>query len=90
MKAIKFKKKSSAGDTEHIFITPIYDEGRNPGYMVEILTLTKYPGLYKYDSFLRLFRGYTVIVQVTYWNESTLREILGAIDIIKKEQKKQG
>ena len=84
MKVIKFKKKSSIGDTEHIFVKPIYDEGENVGYLIEILTLTKHPEMYKYDGFLRLFRGYAVIVQTTFWSESTLREILGAIDIIKK------
>ena len=90
MKAIKFKKKSSEGDTEHIFVSPICEIGGNIGYLVEILTLTKHPGKYKYDGFLRLFKGYAVIVQTTFWSESTLREILGAIDIIKKEQREQG
>ena len=83
-KAIKFKKKTSAGDTEHIYVTPIYDEGKNTGYVFEILTLTKHPEKYKHDYILRLFRGYAVIVQITFWSESTLREILGAIDEIKK------
>ena len=46
-KAIKFKKKSSVGDTEHIFVTPMYDEGGNVGYVFEILTLTKHPEKYK-------------------------------------------
>ena len=27
MKSIKFKKKSSVGDTEHIYVTPGYDKG---------------------------------------------------------------
>ena len=83
-KSIKFKKKSSVGDTEHIFVTPIYDEGENTGYVFEILTLTKHPEKYKHDYILRLFRGYAVIVQITFWSESTLREILEAIDKIKK------
>ena len=43
MGTIKFKKKTTAGDTEHIFVTPFYDIGGNIGYRVEILTLTKYP-----------------------------------------------
>ena len=85
-KSIKFKKKSSAGDTEHIFVTPIYDEGGNVGYAVDILTLTKYPEKYKHDYVLRLFRGYAVIVQITFWSESTLRGILWAIDKIKKHE----
>ena len=38
MRAIKFKKKTSAGDTEHIFVTPIFDVSRNTGYAVEILS----------------------------------------------------
>ena len=78
------KKKSSAGDTEHIYVTPGYDKGGDMGYVVEILTLTKHPEKYKHDYVLRLFRGYAVIVQITFWSESTLREILGAIDEIKK------
>ena len=81
------KKKSSVGDTEHIFVTPMYDEGGNVGYVFEILTLTKHPEKYKHDYVLRLFRGYAVIVQITFWSESTLREILGAIDEIKKHEK---
>ena len=85
-KAIKFKKKSSVGDTEHIFVTPMCDEGGNVGYVFEILTLTKHPEKYKQDYILRLFRGYAVIVQITFWSESTLREILGAIDEIKKHE----
>ena len=84
MKAIKFKKKTSVGDTEHIFVNPGYDVGGNIGYRVEILTLTKHPETYKYDCLLRIFRGYAVIAQAAFWSESTLREILGAIDIIKK------
>ena len=85
-KAIKFKKKSSVGDTEHIYVTPIYDEGKNTGYVIEILTLTKHPEKYKHDYVLRLSRGYAVIVQITFWSESTLREIIGAIDEIKKHE----
>lgn len=84
MNAIKFKKKTTIGDTEHIFVTPFYDIGGNIGYRVEILTLTKHPETYKYDCLLRTFRGYSVIAQATDWRESTLLEILGAIDIIKK------
>ena len=81
MKTVKFKKKSSVGDTEHIFVTK-----KNEGYMVEILTLTKHPEMYRYDYILRIFKGHAVIVQVTGWRESTLREILGAIDIIKNQK----
>lgn len=84
MKTIKFKKKSSIGDTEHIFVNPIYNEGENVGYLIEILTLTKHTEMYKQDCVLRLFRGYAVMAQATFWNESTLREILGAIELIKK------
>lgn len=84
MGAIKFKKKTSAGDTEHIFVIPIYDESGNMGYAVEILILTKHPEMYKYDSVIRLFQGCAVTFQATFWNESTLREILGAINKIKK------
>lgn len=87
MKTIKFKKKSSVGDTEHIFVTPIYDEGGNMGYAVEILTLTKHPEMYKHDYILRLFRGYAAIAQSNICSESTLREILAAIDEIKKSRK---
>ena len=47
MESIKIKKKSSVGDTEHIFVTPMYDEGGNVGYVFEILTLTKHPEKYK-------------------------------------------
>ena len=83
-KVIKFKKKSSVGDTEHIFVTPMCNEGGNTGYEVDILILTKHPEKYKHYYVLRLFRGYAVIVQITFWSESTLREILGAIDEIKK------
>ena len=87
MKSIKFKKKSSVGDTEHIYVTPGYDKGGDMGYVVEILTLTKHPEMYKHDFVVRLFKGYAVIVQVTgCWSESTLREILGAIDKIKKHE----
>ena len=78
MKTVKFKKKSSVGDTEHIFVTQ-----KQEGYVVEILTLTKHPEMYKHDYILRIFKGHAVIVQVTGWRESTLREILEAIDIIK-------
>lgn len=86
MKTIKFKKKSSIGDTEHIFVTQNSDINGNTGYMVEILTLTKQPELYKHDYILRIFKGYAVILQSTFWSESTLREILGAIiDIIKNQ-----
>lgn len=84
MKSIKFKNKSSAGDTEHIYVTPIYDEGGNMGYVVEILILTKHPEMYKHDFVVRLFKGYAVTFQVTGWSESTLRGILGVIDTIKK------
>ena len=84
MQAIKFKKKTSVGDTEHIFVNPIYDEGENVGYLIKILTLTKHPEMYMQNCVLRLFRGYAVIAQAAFWSESTLREILGAIDIIKK------
>lgn len=84
MKTIKFKKKSSVGDTAHIFVTQNRDISGTTGYIVEILTLTKHPELYKHDHILRLFKGHAVILQSTFWNESTLREILGAIDIIKK------
>lgn len=85
MGTIKFKKKSSTGDTEHIFVTQNPDISGNTGYMVEILTLTKHPELYKHDYILRIFKGYAVILQSTFWSESTLREILGAIDIIKNQ-----
>ena len=81
MKTIKFKKKSSVGDTEHIFVTQ-----KHEGYLVEILTLTKHPEMYKYDYILRIFKGHAVTVQVTGWRESTLREILEAIDIIKNQK----
>ena len=84
MGIIKFKKKSSTGDTEHIFVTPNSDINGNTGYMVEILTLTKHPERYKHDYILRIFKGYAVILQYTFWSESTLKEILGAIDIIKR------
>ena len=84
--AIKFKKKSSAGDTEHIYVNPTYDEGGNVGYLIEILILTKHPEMYKHDFVIRLFKGYAVILQSTNWSESTLREILGAIDEIKKHE----
>ena len=84
MGTIKFKKKTTAGDTEHIFVTPFYGIGGNTGYRVEILTLTKHPETYKYDCMLRTFRGYSAIAQATDWRESTLLEILAAIDIIKK------
>ena len=84
MKSIKFKKKSSAGDTEHIYVTPTHDISGNTGYAVEILILTKHPEIYKHDYTIRLFRGRAVIYQITFWSESTLREILGAIDKIKK------
>ena len=87
MKSIKFKKKSSVGDTEHIYVTPGYDKGGDMGYVVEILTLTKHPEMYKHDFVVRLFKGYAVIVQGTgCWSESTWREILGAIDKIKKHE----
>ena len=82
MKTIKFKKKSSEGDIEHIFVTQIIDKNGNIGYTIDILTLTKHPEMYKYDYFLRLFKGYVVIHQVTFWRESTLREIIGAINIM--------
>ena len=85
MGTIKFKKKSSTGDTEHIFVTTNPDINGNIGYMVEILTLTKHPERYKHDYILRIFKGYAVILQLTFWSESTLREILGAIDIIKNQ-----
>lgn len=85
MKTVKFKKKSSVGDTEHIYVTPTHDISGNTGYGVEILTLTKHPELYKHDYILRIFKGHAVIVQVTGWRESTLREILEAIDIIKNQ-----
>ena len=81
MKTVKFKKKSSVGDTEHIFVTK-----KNEGYMVEILTLTKHPEMYRYDYILRIFKGHAVTVQITGWRESTLREILEAIDIIKNQK----
>lgn len=41
MGAIKFKKKTSAGDTEHIFVIPIYDESGNVGYAVEAINKIK-------------------------------------------------
>ena len=85
MKTVKFKKKSSVGDTEHIFVTQRPDKSGNTGYMVEILTLTKHPEMYKYDYILRIFKGHAVIVQITGWRESTLREILEAIDVIKNQ-----
>ena len=85
MKAIKFKKKSSTGDTEHIFVTPNPDISGNTGYRIDVLTLTKQPELYKHDYILRIFKGHAVILQSTIWSESTLREILGAIDIIKNQ-----
>ena len=84
MNALKFKKKTTVGDTEHIFVTPFYDIGGNIGYKVDIITLTKYPEIYKYDYVLRSFMGYSTIIQTTFWRESVLREILGAIDILKK------
>ena len=84
MNAIKFKKKTTIGDTEHIFVTPFYDIGGNIGYKVDIITLTKYPEIYKYDYVLRSFMRYSTIIQTTFWRESVLREILGAIDILKK------
>lgn len=84
MNTMKFKKKTTIGDTEHIFVTPFYDREGNIGYRVDIITLTKSPELYKYDYLLRSFMGYSVIVHETDWRESTLREILGAIDIMKK------
>ena len=84
MKSIKIKKKSSVGDTEHIYVTPGYDKGGDMGYVVEILTLTKHPEMYKYDYILRLFKGYAVTVQITRWGESTLRGIVEAINTIKK------
>lgn len=84
MESIKFKKKTTIGDTEHIFVTPFYDIGGNIGYKVDIITLTKYPEIYKYDYLLRSFMGYSTIIQTTLWRESVLREILGAIDILKK------
>ena len=52
--------------------------------MREAEDMKKHPEKYKHDYILRLFRGYAVIVQITFWSESTLREILGAIDKIKK------
>lgn len=85
METIKFKKKSSTGDTEHIFVTPNPDINGNTGYRIDILTLTKQPELYKHDYILRIFKGHAVILQSTFWSESTLREILGAIDIIKNQ-----
>ena len=84
MRSIKFKKKTSAGDTEHIYVTPVCDEGGEMEYVVEVLILTKHPEMYKYDFVIRLFKGYAVTVQETGWSESTLRGILGAIDTIKK------
>ena len=86
MGAIKFKKKTSAGDTEHIFVTPISDKSGNVGYVVEVFILTKHPEMYKYDYVLRLFKGCAVTFQATFWAESTLREIIGAIDEIKKHE----
>ena len=85
MKSIKFKKKSSVGDTEHIYVTSNHDISGDTGCAVEILTLTKHPEMYKHDFVVRLFKGYAVIYQITFWNESTLRGILGAIDTIKEE-----
>ena len=85
MKAIKFKKKSPTGDTEHIFVTLNPDINGNTGYRIDVLALTKQPELYKHDYILRIFKGYAVILQSTFWSESTLREILGAIDIIKNQ-----
>lgn len=41
--------------------------------------------MYKYDYILRIFKGHAVTVQVTGWRESTFREILEAIDIIKNQ-----
>ena len=84
-KAIKFKKKSSAGDTAHIFVTPIHDKSGTQGYEVVILTLTKHPEIYKHDYILRLFKGYAITVQITRWAESTLRGIVEAINTIKKD-----
>ena len=84
MKSIMIKKKSSVGDTEHIYVTPYYDKGGDMGYMVEILILTKHPEMYKHDFVVRLFKGYAVTFQVNGWSESTLRGILGVIDTIKK------
>ena len=85
METIKFKKKSPTGDTEHIFVTPNPDISGNTGYRIDVLTLTKHPELYKHDYILRIFKGYAVILQSAFWSESTLRQILGAIDIIKNQ-----
>ena len=84
MKSIKIKKKSSVGDTEHIFVTPVYDEDGDMGYVVEVLILTKHPEMYNHNFVVRLFKGCAVTFQQTRWSESTLRGILGAIDTIKK------
>ena len=83
MRSIKFKKKTSAGDTEHIYVTPVYDEDGDMGYVVEVFILTKHPEMYKHDFVIRLFKSYAVTFQETGWSESTLRGILGAIDTIK-------
>ena len=85
METIKFKKKSPTGDTEHIFVTPNQDINGNIGYRIDVLILTKHPELYKHDYILRIFKGHAVILQSTFWSESTLRQILGAIDIIKNQ-----
>ena len=84
MRSIKFKKKTSAGDTEHIYVTPVYDEDGDMGYVVEVLILTKHPEMYNHNFVVRLFKGCAVTFQQTSWSESTLRGILGAIDTIKK------
>ena len=85
METIKFKKKSPTGDTEHIFVTLNPDINGNTGYRIDVLTLTKHPELYKHDYILRISKGHAVILQSTFWSESTLRQILGAIDIIKNQ-----
>ena len=85
MKTIKFKNKSSVGDTEHIFVTQNRDISGNMGYMVEILTLTKHPEMYKHDHILRIFKGHAVILQSTFWSESTLRIVLVAINVMKNQ-----
>lgn len=85
MGAIKFKKKTSVGDTEHIFVTTNHNISGNTGCVVEILTLTKHPEMYKHDYTIRFFKGRAVIYQITFWDESTLREILWAINKRKKE-----
>ena len=85
MKTIKFKNKSSVGDTEHIFVTQNRDISGNMGYMVEILTLTKHPERYKHDHILRIFKGYAVILQSAFWSESTLRLVLVAINAMKNQ-----